>query len=142
MGAMRKRETFTLTHDATGQSIRAIVISKTSGGRFMKVWQDTGWGPRLDKLQGRSLRVLWQLVEVAGWQNEVPGPSDTARALGMRQPAVSRAYGELLRGSFLHKVGRVYRLSPFFCWKGNDQQLEEVIKQLAAPGQRELVGSV
>jgi len=127
---MMKRNTFTLIHDATGQSIKALVIARSTGGRFMKIWQGTGWEKRLSNLQGNSLRVLWHLVSGASWGNLVPGPSETATSMNLRQPHVSRAYTELTKADFLYKFDGTYCLSPYFCWKGNDQQYEQAIKKL------------
>lgn len=136
---MRKRQTFTLTHDGTGQSIRAIVIARSTGGKFMKIWQGTGWEKRLGELQGNSLRVLFHLTMVAGWQNKVPGPSETSTAMSLKQPSISRAYSELIKTNFLTKSNGSYQLNPLFCWKGSDQQYEEAIKELSFTPRERLV---
>ena len=104
----------------------------------MKIWQDKGWERRLNSLQGNSLKVLWYLVTVAGWNNQIPGPSEVAKQIGKKQPIVSRAYAELLKADFLCKNG-VYSLHPLFCWKGNEEQYEEAVRALAKPQRQALV---
>ena len=93
----------------------------------MKVWQGGGLGSRLKKLQGRSKDVLWHLVDVALWGNLVPGPGETAKALGMHQSHVIRAYKELMGASLLRKTEGVYQLDYSFCWRGSNRQLEQAI---------------
>jgi len=124
MGKARKF-TLTLTDDKSGQAIRGRFTPYTQGGKFMKLWQNTTWQDRVMRLQGNSLKVLHYLEMVAGWENEVPGPSEVSKALGIRQPHISRAYAELSNAEFLYKRDGIYRLSPFFCWKGTDSQLQE-----------------
>lgn len=56
-----------LINKKTGEVYDAeIRLAKRWGGRFMKIWQDTGWEKRLCELQGNSLRVLFHLTMVAG----------------------------------------------------------------------------
>ena len=132
----RQQDTFTLTHDATGKTIRALVLPRSQGGKFMKIWQDTGWEQHLGELHGESLKLLWHLVMVAGWANEVPGPSATALVAGKRQSHISRAYTELVKAGFLYKVEGTYRLSPLFCWKGDEQQYEQAVLEFSNPKTR------
>jgi len=127
----RKRETFTLTRDATGQSIKALVLPQTTGGKFMKLWQDTGLDKRLKPLQGVSMRVLFHLTMVAGWENKVSGTVETAKAMELKQPNVAKAYRELANADFLYQREGVYYLSPLFCWKGNEEQYEEAVRRLS-----------
>jgi len=131
MGRKQRRFTLTLTDDKSGQAIRGRFIPYSQGGKFMKLWQDTGWEKRLGELQGNSLRVLWHLVHVAGWGNVVPGPGEVSREMSMRQPHVSRAYKELSQADFIRKVKGLYCLNPLFCWKGTDQQYEYVLKEFS-----------
>ena len=106
----------------------------------MKVWQGTGWDKRIGELQGVSMKVLWHLVSIASWENVVPGPSETAISMGLKQPNISRAYGELIRASFLNRINGSYRLSPYFCWKGDDQQYEKACRRLQPNLTPELTG--
>ena len=105
----------------------------------MKVWQGTGWEKRLGELQGNSLRVLFHLTMVAGWNNVVPSPSVTSKAMVLRQSHTSRAYAQLIKANFLIKSNDSYYLSPLYCWKGNDQQYEEAIKALSSTPKQRLV---
>jgi len=100
----------------------------------MKVWQDTSWEKRIGKLQGNSLRVLWHLVHIATWENQVTGPSETAISMGLKQPNISRAYAELRKADLLYQAGGSYRLNPYFCWKGGNEQYEIACKQLFSIG--------
>jgi len=123
--------TLTLTNDDSGQKIKGRFVPYSQGGKFMKLWQGTGWERRIKGLQGNSLRVLWYLVSVASWNNEVQGPSDTAIGMNLRQPHISRAYGELIKADFLYKVNGIYHLSPYFCWKGDDYQYQQACRELS-----------
>jgi len=117
----------------TGEIIEFdLNIRHARGGKFMKVWQGTGWESRIGELQGTSMKILWHLVTVAKWGNVIPGPSDTAASMELRQSNVSRAYKELVQAEFVYKIGTVYYLSPYFCWKGNDQQYEMACRELSA----------
>ncbi len=98
--------------------------------RTIKVWQDTGWEKRIKELQGNSLKVLWHLVHVAGWNNQIPGPTEVATCMGLRQPNVSHAYAELVKTDFLYRISGSYRLNPYFCWKGDDEQYEQACREL------------
>lgn len=102
----------------------------------MKIWQDNGWERRLGDLQGNSLKVLFHLVMVAKWRNQVPGPVETSKAMSIRQPNVSRAYSELMKADFLRKADGVYYLHPLFCWKGDDRGYEEAVEEFSVPFQR------
>ena len=129
----------TLRHDATGREFPMQARFKPSGGPpFMKLWQDVGWDEGLLALRGEGARMLLYLARRAGWENVVPGPSDTARVLKMKQQAVSRAYVELKQHGFLLEAGGEYRLNPLFCWKGSDEQFAQILDRLA-PGGKELL---
>ena len=114
-----------LVNEEPGEFIRAAILPRPIGGRFMKVWQGGNWGLKLKELQGRSKDVLLHLVDVALWGNLVPGPGETAKALGMHQTNVIRAYKELLGAGFLRKLEGGYQLSPYFCWRGSNAQYEQ-----------------
>ena len=86
-------------------------------------------------IQGNSVKTLCYLELIAGWANEVPGPSEVAIAIGLKRQAVSRAYGELIKANFVIKRNGNYQLNPLFCWKGNDEQYEEAVRALGV-GQR------
>ena len=137
---MKRREIIVLRHEETGRSVRAEVIQERKGGKFMKVWQDTGWEGRIGGLRGNSLKVLWYLMMVAGWGNKVPGPGEVAERMKQKRPNVSRAYKELIGASFLHKTGGAYLLDPYYCWKGNDEQYEEACRKLSSPASPLMVG--
>ena len=121
-----------LVNKKTGEIADVDITIHRGGGRFMKVWQDTGWQYRLKELQGRSLLVLYHLMATANWQNQVPETSETAQALALKQVNVSRAYSELIKAGFLYKRDGIYHLSPLFCWKGSDKQLGQAIEELLA----------
>jgi len=114
----------------TGEVIEFdIIIRREKGGKFMKLWQGAGWERQFAGLQGNSLKVLWHLVEIAQWGNKVPGPSLVARQVGKNQATISRAYRELREADFICQQDGVYYLSPFFCWKGNDIQLQQATRE-------------
>jgi len=128
-----------LVNKRTGELYDAeIRLARKTGGSFMKLWQDTGWEKRLGELQGSSLKVLFHLTMVCKWQNFIPGPSETAKAMGFRQSHVSRAYGELAKVDFLYKQDGSYRLSPYFCWKGSDDQYELACRELLSGRPKEI----
>ena len=133
---MRKWQTahLGLINKRTGELYDAelSIAHKSGGGRFMKVWQGTGWDEKLVELQGISLRILWHLVSIAKWQNEVPGPGEVAASMSVLRPNVSRAYAELTKAGLLSKIDGVYRLSPLFCWKGTDEQYESAMSLIKA----------
>ena len=128
--------TFTMTDDESGQAIKGRFIPYSQGGRFMKLWQGTGWEKRIMSLQGNSVKVLWHLVSVASWGNQVPGPTEVAKAMNIKKQNISRAYAELIKSDFLYKVDGAYCLSPFFCWKGTDAQLLEAQRYMIAESKR------
>jgi len=132
---MRKYSTrnsnWRLTNIKTGEVADVDITIRRGSDRFMKLWQGTGWQRRIKELQGNTLRVLWYLVSVAGWNNEVSGPSGTAIGMSLRQPHISRAYGELIKAGLLYKVQGIYYLSPYFCWKGDDQQYQQACRELS-----------
>lgn len=124
----------------TGEVIEFdITVRQPKGGKFMKVWQGTGWQQRIGRLQGNSLKVLWHLLDIAKWGNEVPGPSTVAKTLDKKQSHISRAYSELVKSDFLYKKDGNYYLSPYFCWKGNNQQYEQACRELPKGSQIYLV---
>ena len=116
----------------TGEYITGKFIAYSRGGTFMKIWQGIGWEDKLNGLQGNSLKVLWHLVRIAKWGNIIPGSSEVARQMNWRQQIVSRAYRELIQASFLYRFGGVFKLSPNFCWKGDDDQYDRTCRELAS----------
>jgi len=119
---------FGIISKRTGEIYDAeLRIQKRRGSKFMKIWQDTGWTERISKLQGNSLKVLIYLLEVATWENRVPGTKGVAVGMGMKQPHVSKAYRELVRSDLLQKREDGYRLNHMFCWMGTDAQLQQVL---------------
>lgn len=124
----KSKQTLTIRSE-TGRYIRAVVTGVGKGRKegYMKLWQDTGWEEGLGGLRGESLKVLLHLVLTARWCNEVSGPTETSRKMGIVQPNVSRAYGELVGAGFIQKVEGRYTLNPLFCWKGDDEQYEDMV---------------
>jgi len=120
-----------LTEIKTGRALDVLVRPASTGGNFMKLWQRVGTGRRIEKLKGASLKVLWHLAMVAGWNNIIPGTSETARSMKLKQPNVARAYRELIEADFIVRREGVYYLSPMFCWKGNEEQYEQAVKTLS-----------
>ena len=110
----------------------------------MRVFQDAQLDLCLHhpELHGESLRVLLYLQAVAAWRNVVPGPTQVAKAMGLMQPNVSRAYRELREAKFLAKRDGTNYLSPLLCWKGSEHDLEEALsfvgEGLFAPSPPEL----
>jgi len=115
----------------TGEIVDLDITVHSLGGKFMKVWQKTLYTERINSLQGNSLRTLWHLVEVAGYNNTVPSPSELSRFIGKSRPLVSRAYSELMKADILIKKDHSYFLNPYFCWKGNNQQYELACRELS-----------
>jgi len=107
-----------------------LTLRKKWGGSFMKVWQDKKWESVFVDLQGNTLRLLHYLTNMSSYQNVVPTPKETALKIGWKSPNVYRAYNELLKSKLMYKWDGIYSLSPFYCWKGTDQQLKEARKEL------------
>ena len=133
MGRKQKTLTFTLTHNESGQSIRGRFVPYSQGGKFVKLWQDTMWKDRIFALRGESIKVLWYLLETAKWGNEAKNPGEAAKALGLLQPNISRAYSELIKSNLLIKKDGVYSLNPFFCWMGSNEQYEKAVGFISTP---------
>jgi len=130
-----KTKKLILTDAETGERFPFLVIplTKSIGGRWMRLFQDT----LLDLIQrkrlgGEALRVKDYLLAVSNWQNQVPGTAKTAEVLGIRQAHASRAYSELVKAGYLVKKEETYYVNPLLCWKGNDKQLEQAIGELLA----------
>ena len=81
------------------------------------------------ELQGETLRLLMCLTYRVEYGNFIPGPNKTALVLGMKQPNASRAYKELMAANLMWKWEARYRLSPLFCWKGDDKGREAALYQ-------------
>ena len=123
-----------LINKETGEIFDAeLRLRRHIKGGFMKLWQNVGWEKNLGELQGASLRVLFRLTNAAAWGNSVPGPVETAKAMGMQRTNTSHAYSELARAGFLCKVEGRYYLNPLFCWKGRDEEYEVAVARLASP---------
>ena len=106
-----------------------ITIHERSGGKFMKIWQGREWEKRIEILQGNSVKLLLHLVSIAVFQNIIPSPNQLA-LLNWKRPNIYRAYRELQKADFIYQRDGAYYLSPYFCWKGNEQQLEQATQQL------------
>jgi hypothetical protein len=133
---MKSKSTFTLTHDSTGESVKAVVVSRSMGIKFVKFWKDTGypgWRERIDKLQGNSLKVFFHLMRTVDWGNAVISVGEVSRDIVMAQPHVSRAYKELLDVDILRKINGKYIINPFFCWYGDDIGYEQMVKEFMKP---------
>jgi len=122
-----------LVNKQTGELADVDITIYRGASKFMKLWQNTSWDSQISKLQGNSVKVLWKLVHIATWNNQVPGPSAIATMMGMRQPHVSKAYKELINTDFLQRINGAYRLNPYFCWKGNDEQYQAACRELIPP---------
>jgi len=118
-----------LVNRKTGETADVNIDIHGKGGRFMKIWQGTGWEKNLGELQGNSLRVLFHLTMVASWKNRIPSPTETSKAMAIKRPNVSRAYSELIKAGFVYKTDGVYYLSPLYCWKGNEEQYEQAMRE-------------
>ena len=128
---------FGLLNKQTGEYFDAeLRLTRHRKGGFMKLWQNVGWEKNLGGLQGASLRVLFRLTNVAAWGNSVPGPVETAKAMGMQRTHTSHAYSELARAGFLYKEERRWYLNPFFCWKGGDEEYKSAVARLLSPRNR------
>ena len=91
----------------------------------MKLFQDSGEDLlKRAKLHSESYRVLKFLDTAVEWGNGIPKPAALAKQLGLNERAVYRAYAELVSAEIVIKApdGGRYSLSPFYCWKGNEQQ--------------------
>ena len=124
-----------LLNKATGELFDAeLRLRRHHKGGFMKLWQNVGWVNNLMGLQGATVKVLFHLTNVAAWGNSVPGPVETAKAMGKQRTHTSHAYSELARAGFLCKVEGRYYLNPLFCWKGRDEEYESAVARLTSPG--------
>ena len=121
---------FGLLDKVTGEVLEGgIWYAKSQGGRFMKVWQGTGWEQRIDALQGASLKVLLHLINTSSWNNQIPGTRVVAKRMGKQQSHISRAYAELMKANFIYRNDGMYQLNPYFCWKGSDKEYEHACRE-------------
>ena len=123
---------FGLINRQTGEIFDAELRIKRSGGKFMKVWQDTQLSDKVDSLQGNSVKILIKLLEISGYNNEIPGSTELSRKINKNQSIVSRSYTELIKAGFILKANNRYMLNPLFCWKGTDAQYDYACRQLMA----------
>ncbi len=105
-------------------------VKKRAGGKFMKLWQGSGWGDTINHLQGNTLKVLLHLTDIAGYQNIVPAPKDMAKKLNWKSPNMYRAYNELIKYNLILKQDGIYSINPFYCWRGTEEQFYEARKTL------------
>jgi len=80
-------------------------------------------------LTGEEYRVFMCLLGKVKRDNTVPGPSETAKELDLRQPNVSRAYGELLKYGYLLKDDKGYHIHPMIAWYGSESRRIQAIEK-------------
>ena len=85
-------------------------------------------------MTGESARIFLFLLGKIDNDNHVPGPSDVAQALRLRQPNVSRSYAALLSDGYLVKDDKGYSIHPYICYRGTDAARETAIKNLGREG--------
>jgi hypothetical protein len=129
---------FGLINKQTGEIFDAELRIKRKGGKFMKIWQDTQLSSKIDTLQGNSVKILIKLLEVAGYNNEIPGSTELSRKLNKSQSLVARSYSELMKAGLVIKINNRYILNPLFCWKGTDAQYDYTCKQLMASEEKQV----
>lgn len=122
-----------LINPRTGEMADIDITVHSRGGKFMKLWQESGVISRVGSLSGEATKLILPLMSAANFGNVVPGPGEMSKAINKRQPNVSRAYKELTNAGILIKQSGIYYLNPHFCWKGNDNQFEQAVKQLTTP---------
>ena len=110
-----------------------IPIKKKVGGRWMRIFQDAAGKVSQDKLRGESYRVLFHLISASDFNNMVPETGKVGEVIGLKRANVCRAYRELKGAGILIEKETGYYLSPFLAWKGNDQGLETMCKELLKP---------
>lgn len=93
---------------------------------FLKFWQHKVYAERIDSLHGATLKILFYLLRVAKWGNQIPGSGVTAKAKQIPQSHVSRAYTELKRADIIKCIDGVYYLNMDFCWRGSEAQRKEL----------------
>ena len=129
----RKVEGYRAINVRTGEVLDILVAPERRKirGRWMRVFLDTQRRLALDtSIHGQTRRILSYLMAVSDYINRVPGPSEVARAMGLGQPPVSRAYAELKRVGVLIAKGRDYYLSPELCWRGSPEQYTQACQDL------------
>ena len=103
---------------------------RTRGGRFMKIFFDGLRFADETKLHGQSAKVLIVLMRRVTYHNKVPRVTDMAKSLGIKQPAISKAYKELVIAGFLVSKDRDYYLNPSIFWNGGEKTQEQAIREL------------
>jgi len=81
-------------------------------------------------LHGESARIFLFLLGQVNTDNQLPGPAAVAETLNLLQPAVSRAYKEMLDYGYLIKAGDIYSLHPFIGFYGTQVQREDAITKV------------
>ena len=121
----------------TGEVVANLTPPRKMGAHWMRLFKDTKLDllKRYPDLKGESYRVLHYLEAATAWDNEVPGPSKFAAALGMQRQNVGRAYKELCDAEFLVKVDGRFYLSPLVGWQGTERQFEDACVKLLRPPQ-------
>ena len=102
------------------------------GGKWMRLFQEEAIALTEKNLHGESYRVLFRLMGLADYNNNVPDTRKIAELLNIKRSNVCRAYRELLDSEILIEKGGGYYLTPRLAWKGNEQQLEAAYKELYA----------
>ena len=140
---MVKRLGLKVINPETGELFEGLIIPLRPriGGKWVRIFQD-GKAELLrhsPQLRGQSFKVLYYLDAVVKWGNIIPPPRGVADALSLNEKAVYRAYAELIAASIVIKKGSIYSLSPRYCWKGNESQLEEAYRELTTTPVKQLV---
>ena len=131
---------FGLLNKQTGEIYDAELrlVKKSTGGMWMKLYQDAAKLLSEKKVRGSTLRIFFFLLGKAGYQNIIPNGSTTAKQIGMEQSAVYRAYGDLKKLGIILKKDNGYMLSPLICWKGTEKQFKQACYELFNTSRKEL----
>ena len=102
---------------------------------FTKLFHDVSWRCKIDALHGAGARILIHLLTEASYGNIVPSPTAFAQQFGLDRPNATRAYRELIEQGFICLQDGVYRLNPYFCWKGNDIHRQAACNRMLNAGE-------
>ena len=123
---MEYKSRYALYDRETGEIKEIEGRAKKRGIKFLKVWQHKKYINRLFALHGTALRMLFYLMMMTKWGNQIPGTESVATNKGIDRVQVSKAYGELKRADIIKKIDGTYYLNPDFCWRGSETQRKEL----------------